>query len=370
MKWNKNTNSWSTVKDIGYTRYSQTSLPASVVSLKGGIENWCLVSCPSGWKSFKGNCYKHFSTSQNWTQARSTCQAEGGVNGDLVSILDEETNTFIRSFANTASWIGGFRLGSTWGWSDESEWNYENWYPSEPSNSGGPNAFVAILVHNMGLWGDYSEGSLPFVCQIKENAQVSTNRKRNMLNIQNTPRIESTETSTTINDSFEAPVTNQLVISKLYEGDLPRAVNLDIVMWYDETLLSLDIFDGSETKVKQWISVVNDFAKVRLAYDSLNVRVNPIIKAYRKYNDSLKASETYMQKIKDNIEIEPNDINIFFCHDAEHYGEKGIASIGSACRRDGYAISIVEYWDETNDNQELNTARVLVHEIGHILGMW
>ena len=189
----------------------------------------------------------------------------------------------------------------------------------------------------------------------------------------NRPRVESTDSSKTIPDSFEAPVKEQLVISRIYEGDLPRAVNLDIVMWYDNSLLNMQRFNGDETKVKQWISVVNDFAKVRLAYDSLNVRVNPIIKAYKKYNDTLKANETYIQEIKDNNEthnIEPNDVNIFFCYDADQYGEKGIASIGSACRRDGNAVSIVEYWNENNDNQELNTARVLVHEIGHILGMW
>ena len=42
---------------------------------------------------------------------------------------------------------------------------------------------------------------------------------------------------------------------------------------------------------------------------------------------------------------------------------KGIAMVGGACRRDGFAVNINSLW--TEDNSELNTARVWVHELGH-----
>ena len=42
---------------------------------------------------------------------------------------------------------------------------------------------------------------------------------------------------------------------------------------------------------------------------------------------------------------------------------KGIAMVGGACRRDGFAVNINSLW--TEDNSELNTARVWAHELGH-----
>ena len=42
---------------------------------------------------------------------------------------------------------------------------------------------------------------------------------------------------------------------------------------------------------------------------------------------------------------------------------KGIALVGGACRRDGLAVNINSLW--TEENSELNTARVWVHELGH-----
>ena len=46
---------------------------------------------------------------------------------------------------------------------------------------------------------------------------------------------------------------------------------------------------------------------------------------------------------------------------------KGIAMVGGACRRDGFAVNINSLW--TEENSELNTARVWVHELGHQVGI-
>ena len=42
---------------------------------------------------------------------------------------------------------------------------------------------------------------------------------------------------------------------------------------------------------------------------------------------------------------------------------KGIAMVGGACRKDGFAVNINSLWSE--DDSELNTARVWAHELGH-----
>ena len=169
-------------------------------------------------------------------------------------------------------------------------------------------------------------------------------------------------------DSVSPPTSEQEipVIGGLYEGDLPRAINLDIVVWYDNSLLQQ--MSDSETETKQWIAKIVELARPRLALPSLNVRINPIIRRFNYTNTKLEANTESMQLIKNLPDVDPNFLNIFFCYDEKLYGKKGMASQGSACSRDGNAISIVEY--QHGQEPELNTARVLVHEIGHNLGIW
>lgn len=33
-----------------------------------------LPCCPAGWDGFQGQCYRVFTASQNWSQARATCR--------------------------------------------------------------------------------------------------------------------------------------------------------------------------------------------------------------------------------------------------------------------------------------------------------
>ena len=59
-------------------------------------------------------------------------------------------------------------------------------------------------------------------------------------------------------------------------------------------------------------------------------------------------------------------LNSYFCYDLGK-GSVGIAWIGTACDKNGWAVNINEYYTVTNS--ELNSAKTFVHEIGHNIGM-
>ena len=82
---------------------------------------------------------------------------------------------------------------------------------------------------------------------------------------------------------------------------------------------------------------------------------------------TLKADKTHITDLANSF---PNKkyINSFFCYDLlTGHGTVGIAYLGEACDKTGYAVNINEYYSESNS--ELKSARTFVHEIGHNVGM-
>ena len=132
--------------------------------------------CSPGWTyHFQNNytpniarCYKHFPEEKTWTDARSFCLSVGQTNGDLASIPDHTTNEFLTTLSTKISYIGAsdLNLKGTWIWTDGTPWNFEKWAPGQPDNNNGPQNFVTINYHGVGLWDDDTETyPRPFFCQ-------------------------------------------------------------------------------------------------------------------------------------------------------------------------------------------------------------
>src|SRR5437868_207560 len=90
-----------------------------------------LATCPIGWEveyleSYVNyyKCYKAFNQNLTWQNAENYCEKN---NGTLISILDQDENENIFSYANKALpnitdwWIGGYGSNaylSRWRWKD------------------------------------------------------------------------------------------------------------------------------------------------------------------------------------------------------------------------------------------------------------
>ena len=152
------------------------------------------------------------------------------------------------------------------------------------------------------------------------------------------------------------------------EKTLPKAVYLKTIVWYDQSLLQK--FNGDHCKTKLWISKVVELAKPRLALPSLKVRINLIVEDVRESKLTLKATNSNLNMLtRKSNEIDNKDrLNSYFCYDLLNGRDTvGIAWLGTACDKNGWAVNINEYY--TNTHSELNSARTFVHEIGHNIGM-
>ena len=78
--------------------------------------------------SYNGHYYKLFEMSLSWSEAEEYCK---GIGGHLVSVNSEQEQTFIESISQVSSkiniWIGGFKNGESWMWTDGSTFEYTNW---------------------------------------------------------------------------------------------------------------------------------------------------------------------------------------------------------------------------------------------------
>ena len=139
--------------------------------------------CSPGWTYFPNNahCYKHFSATKTWINARSYCRSLAQTNGDLVSIPDQATNQFLTTLSTDNSWTGASDAASegSWTWSDGTPWGYESWLQGEPNNSGDQD-YGTINHYGAGLWDDL-QGTYhkPFFCQydLGEKLQKSLSQK-------------------------------------------------------------------------------------------------------------------------------------------------------------------------------------------------
>lgn len=95
--------------------------------------------CPQGWSYFEKNhmCYLQSTTDRSWYSSRTFCQQFGG---DLVTIRNEDENTFVNNMAKTSPrnyWIAlnDIRRQGKWRWSlGKTQVTFTNWKAGEPRN--------------------------------------------------------------------------------------------------------------------------------------------------------------------------------------------------------------------------------------------
>ena len=129
-----------------------------------------ISACESGWTSFghTGHCYQYFSSLLSWNASRSYCQAAAppGKLGDLASVGDHFTNSFLAQLTSDYVWLGGYNDVTTgWTWSDGSRWRFNNWASGQPS--GGNQHHLAFNFQSSpGAWNDMNMSSEKgFICK-------------------------------------------------------------------------------------------------------------------------------------------------------------------------------------------------------------
>ncbi|XP_063407175.1 perlucin-like protein [Mytilus trossulus] len=117
----------------------------------------CVCQCPNGWTHHSTSCYYFSDNMKNWDTASASCQAH---HAELAIIETDEENTFIWSVMTKLGglfWLDGtdeFSEGQ-WEWaSTNAAFDYSNWYPGEPTNSGGREDCVLTGGGYKTFWND------------------------------------------------------------------------------------------------------------------------------------------------------------------------------------------------------------------------
>ena len=125
---------------------------------------------------------------KEWAEAEAHCQSRGA---HLASVLTEEelleVKTLIDDSFNYYVWLGGYRIGDIWSWSDGSTWNFTNWIRAGESTQQGTDQ--CLLMDEKGGWttdsctsGDYldlfSSVDYPFACKAFHQTLERTTKMR------------------------------------------------------------------------------------------------------------------------------------------------------------------------------------------------
>ena len=104
-----------------------------------------------------------------WNVIRTNlCQNLFG--GDLASIPDAETCDFLKPLITGGTWVGGYKTGDTWMWTDGTPFNFSNWYSGKPDNG------VNIRIGKNGgsevkFFAEASHRTWPGLCQFRFSNQ-------------------------------------------------------------------------------------------------------------------------------------------------------------------------------------------------------
>ncbi|KAJ3605426.1 hypothetical protein NHX12_027473 [Muraenolepis orangiensis] len=129
-------------------------------------------TCPAGWLRFNHKCFLFKDQKEDWSSARSWCEAQGA---GLAVIDDQYENDFVSSYLKDLegpAWIGmsDRRAEDQYVWVDGSPVLYAHWASGEPNNHGGAEDCV-VMTHSYlvsGQWNDDACSALrSFVCYRK-----------------------------------------------------------------------------------------------------------------------------------------------------------------------------------------------------------
>jgi len=124
--------------------------------------------CPSGWTKYNNYCYRVFTNSLSYTNARQSCRSQGGY---LASITTWQLNSWINSFVSSSVaefWIGGARSSSSaaFKWDDSRTWAYKNFDANQPNSWGNYVSFIhGTQFGTPGKWRTITNAyTKPFLC--------------------------------------------------------------------------------------------------------------------------------------------------------------------------------------------------------------
>ncbi|KAI8504762.1 hypothetical protein Bbelb_178800 [Branchiostoma belcheri] len=129
--------------------------------------------CPAGWSLFSGKCYKVFTDTVTYSQARQVCIDNGG---SLAMVKNSEINSFLKTLSSDHKWFGlsdevtegqflwedGGSLTST---------GFTDWYPGEPNGGSLENC----VQYWRQTWNDRScTDQLGFTCEVRATTPTPT----------------------------------------------------------------------------------------------------------------------------------------------------------------------------------------------------
>ncbi|XP_001623878.3 uncharacterized protein LOC5502715 [Nematostella vectensis] len=118
--------------------------------------NYAVLSdvCGSGWRYYKGYCYKTSNTCLTWKRAESACAV---MSSGLVSVHNHEENVFIQQQHNgEKSWVGlsDVTTEGQFVWADGSPTNFTNWAPNQPNDYKNQDCVHTLGVNYGYKWND------------------------------------------------------------------------------------------------------------------------------------------------------------------------------------------------------------------------
>ncbi|XP_078688578.1 polycystin family receptor for egg jelly-like isoform X2 [Branchiostoma floridae x Branchiostoma belcheri] len=131
------------------------------------------TECPAGWSLFSGKCYKVFTDTVAYSQARQVCIDNGG---SLAMVKNSEISSFMKTLSSDHKWFGlsdevtegqflwedGTSLTST---------GFTDWYPGEPNGGSLENC----VQYWRRTWNDRScTDQLGFTCEVRATTPTPT----------------------------------------------------------------------------------------------------------------------------------------------------------------------------------------------------
>ncbi|XP_069468592.1 C-type lectin mannose-binding isoform-like [Ambystoma mexicanum] len=126
-----------------------------------GIHNWARI----------GNvCYRVFTSKSTFASAEMYCRGRirGGRLASVHSSRDNARVSLLLRGRAPRAWLGGLHLhqGKIFIWSDGSTYNFQNWAPGEPNNSGGQEFCIEMYAN--GQWNDLAcQHKQSFICEYR-----------------------------------------------------------------------------------------------------------------------------------------------------------------------------------------------------------
>jgi hypothetical protein len=107
------------------------------------------ASTPENPDSISGKRYEVVNKKMSWENAKREAESRGGYLAVITSAEEQKTIRNLGLKLNERYWLGGFREDRVWKWVNGEPFNYKNWQPGEPNNSGGNEDKIEMMPGNM-----------------------------------------------------------------------------------------------------------------------------------------------------------------------------------------------------------------------------